>query len=298
MRLSTNATSESVLAQLQRLSSRQADLQRQVATGQRIQQAGDDPAAAARIVAARVERGSVLQYARNASVALEYSKTAYDALSQVKSLSDRASELAVLGAGSLGPEAMTAYAAEVDQLLEQAAAVGNTRFRNDYVFAGAAVDTPPFAATRDAAGRITAVAYAGDAGRLSIPIAEGAVLQPSTEPADNAGLADFMNRLVALRDALAAGSATGLQNLRPGLESSEDLLVGALSAQGAVQMRIEVAKAGQTNRLDELERQISADADADLPEVIIRLNQTAQAYEAALSSSSQILKLSLLDYLR
>lgn len=298
MRLSTNATSESILAQLQRLSSRQADLQRQVATGQRIQQAGDDPAAASRIVAARIERGSVLQYTRNANVALEYSKTAYDALSQVKSLSDRASELAVLGAGSLGNEAMTAYAAEVNQLLEQAASIGNTRFRNDHIFSGAAVDTPPFATTRDASGRITAVAYAGDTGRISVPIAEGAVLQPSTDPADNAGLADFMNRLVALRDALSSGASADVRALRDDLEISEDLLVGALSAQGAVQLRIEIAKASQTNRLDELERQISADADADLPEVIIRLNQTAQAYEAALSSSSQILKLSLLDYLR
>jgi flagellar hook-associated protein 3 FlgL len=86
--------------------------------------------------------------------------------------------------------------------------------------------------------------------------------------------------------------------LRDGLAASEDLLVGGLSEQGAVQLRIEVAQAAQKSRLQELERQISVDVDADLPEVIVRLNQAGQAYEAALSSSSMVLKLSLLDYLR
>ncbi len=298
MRLSTNSTAESVLAQLQRLSGRQASLQRQVATGQRIQQPGDDPAAAGRIIAARVERASLQQYARNADAALEYSKTSYDALSRFKSVSDRASELAVLGAGALGEDAMMAYAAEVDQLIEQAASLGNTRFRNDHVFGGTAVSAAPFTITRDAAGQIVTTAYVGDTGRISVPIAEGAELQPSTDAGVNSGLADFMNRLVALRDALEAGDATAVNATRPTLEQSEDLLVGALSEHGAIQLRIEVAQARQQSRLDDIELQISAEADADLPEVIVRLNQTTQAYEAALSSSANILKLSLLDYLR
>lgn len=298
MRLSTSSSADSVLSQLQRLSARQADLQRQVATGQRIQQPGDDPAAAGRVIAARMERGSIEQFSRNASTALSYSKSAYSGIEQIKKLSDRASELAVLGQGSLDATSMRAYSAEVDQLLEQAASLGNTRLGSDYVFAGAAVSAAPFALARDASGKIASVAYAGDTGRLSVPIGDGATLQPTPDATSNAGLADFMNRLVSLRDALAAGNATAVGNLRDGLASSENTLVSSLSEQGAVQLRIEVAQAQQKSRLDEIEREISADADIDYAEVVVRLNQTTQAYEAALSSSSNILKLSLLDYLR
>ena len=298
MRISTGSTADAVLAQLQRLAGRQADLQRQVATGQRVERPGDDPAAAGRVLAAGVEQGSIEQFSRNASTALAYSKTAYSGLEQMKKLSDRAGELAVLGQGVLDADARRAYAAEVDQLLEQAVSLGNTRHDGDHVFAGSAVDTRPFEFSRGADGRIASVSYAGDTARVAIPIAENATLRPGSDPAVNAGLAGFMNQLAGLRDALSAGDAPALGALRDGLAASEDLLVGGLSEQGAVQLRIEVVQAAQKSRLQELERQISTDVDADLPEVIVRLNQAGQAYEAALSSSSMVLKLSLLDYLR
>lgn len=298
MRLSNATTADTVLSQLQRLSRQQAELQTQVATGQRITRPADDPAAVARVIAAQMERSSVSQYARNADAALEYSKTSYAGLQQFKKLSDRAGELAVLGTGSIGADAMKAYAAEVNQLLEQAASQGNTRFGSDYVFGGTAVTAAPYAATRDVTGKITAVAYAGDTGRLTVPLADGASIQPTTDAAANSGIADFMNRLVALRDALQAGDVNATQATRAGLDASENLLVASLGEHGAIQLRIEVAQAQQTARLDELSRQISNEAEVDLPSVIVRLNQTTQSYEAALSSSATLLKMSLLDYIR
>lgn len=298
MRLSSATTSDAVLAQLQRLSSRQAELQNQVATGQRIFQPGDDPAAAGRVIADQLELRSLAQYSRNATSALEYSKTSYSGLEQIKKLSDRAGELAVLGNGSINNQAMKAYAAEVDQLLEQALTLGNTRFRNDYLFAGTATDKPPYVPARDADGHITGVDYVGNSDRVSVPIADGSSINPTSDSATNSGMADFMNHLVALRDALQSGNSSAVQALRSNLENSEDLLVTALSDHGAIQLRIEVAQSQQRARTDELERQISIEADADLPATIVQLNQTTQAYEAALSSSATVLKMSLLDYIR
>ena len=107
-----------------------------------------------------------------------------------------------------------------------------------------------------------------------------------------------MNQLVALRDAMAAGNTAAVQGTRSNLDTSENLLVSSLSEQGAIQLRIEVAQAQHKARGDDLDRQISAETDADLPSTIVHLNQTTQAYEAALSSSATLLKMSLLDYLR
>lgn len=298
MRIATTTTSNLILDQIQRLANQQANLQRSVATGQRIFQPVDDPAAAGRLVANRLEQGDLHQYVRNAGAALEYSQTSYTGIDHLKKLSDRAGELAVLGTGTSGPQAMQAYAAEVDQLLEQAFSLGNTRFRNDYVFGGTAVDASPYTATRDVDGRLTAVAYAGNTARLSLPIGEGASIEPTPTPTTNQDIATFMNSLVALRDALQAGDVAAVNTLRPGLEDAEDALVGALSEHGAIQLRIGISQAQQRARLGELDRLASAEADADLPSVIVRLNQTSQAYEAALSSAAKIMNLSLLDYLR
>ena len=299
MRVSTASTADSVLSQLQKLSARQADLQNQVATGQRIFQPGDDPAAVGRVISAQMESSAVAQYSRNADTALSYSKTTYDGLNQIKSLSDRAGEISILGTGSASTDSMSAYSAEVNQLLEQAATLGNTQSNNDYVFSGTAVTTPPYTLTRDATtGDITSVAYAGDTGQVSVPLGNGTSIKPSTDSSTNSGLADFMNQLVALRDALQSGSAAGVQATRTNLNTSENLLVSSLSNQGAVQMRIQVAQAQQQSRTTELDSQVSADADADLPTTIVNLNQTTQAYQAALSSSATLLKMSLLDYLK
>ena len=106
MRLSTANTSDNVLAQLQRLSLQQADLQNKISTGQRVFQPGDDPAAVGRIVTAQSEERALHQIQRNASAALEYSKTSYSGLAQFKTISDRAGELSVLGAGANGAQAM------------------------------------------------------------------------------------------------------------------------------------------------------------------------------------------------
>jgi len=67
---------------------------------------------------------------------------------------------------------------------------------------------------------------------------------------------------------------------------------------GALQAQLEaMASVGET-RADTVEGLISEEADADLAETLVRLNQTQNAYTAALQSGARILSTSLLDYLR
>ena len=42
----------------------------------------------------------------------------------------------------------------------------------------------------------------------------------------------------------------------------------------------------------------AAETDADMPSVIVKLNQSQTAYQAALQSASNIMRMSLLDYMR
>jgi flagellar hook-associated protein 3 FlgL len=299
MRVPTNTAANVVIDQLRRLSGHQALLQNQVSTGQRIFGPGDDPAAVGRVLANEMEQRAIHQYRRNADTALELSTATFGGLKELKKISDRVGELVTLGSGATSEDAMRAYAAEVNQLLEQAVTLGNTRFRNDYIFAGTAVDTRPVNVTRDATtNEITGVAYAGNTDQISIPVGEGATLAPGSDGATNQGIIDFINGLVQLRDALGSGNATAVAATRSSFDAGEDLFVASLSQHGAIQLRIEVSQTQQQARLDELERLVSVDADADLPSTVVKLSQTATAYEAALASASDILQMSLMDYLR
>ena len=297
MRIATNSASESVITQIQKLSLRQAKLQNQVATGQRVVQPEDDPAAVGRLLNLDVERRQIAQYTRNADRALEVSRASYSGLQELKKISDRAGEIAVLGAGASSPDAYKAYAKEVNQLIEQSVQLGNTRFRNDYLFAGTAVTTPPITRTNPT-GDINGVTYSGNTAQTEIQLSESSSIKPSTTPATNSGIVDFINNLIALRDALATGTNGAVTNVQEDLETSENMFVNALSEHGAIEMRIEVNQKQQLARTDEIEKLVSNEADVELSTLVVKLSQTSTAYEAALSSASKILQMSLLGYLR
>jgi flagellar hook-associated protein 3 FlgL len=298
MRIASSTVSDNIVRQIQNLGTQQSRLQSQVASGQRITNPDDDPAAVSRVINLESERRAIEQFQRNAERALEVSQASFSGLQQIKKLSDRATEIGTLGAGTVSPDALKAYASEVNQLIEQAVQLGNTKFRNDYIYAGTAVDTPPFTAARDASGEVTGVTFAGNSNQSSIALSESSSVAPGTSPATNTGIGDFINRLVSLRDALRAGDTSAVQTAQTNLLSSEDVLVDSLSEHGAIQMRIEVNQTQQKERAENLENLVSAEADGDLPSAIVKLNQTQVAYQAALQSASNIMRLSLLDYLK
>jgi flagellar hook-associated protein 3 FlgL len=299
MRIASNSVSDSVLTQIQNLSTQQAKLQNQVATGQKIFQPEDDPSAVGRILTLDAENRQVAQFQTNANRSLEVSQATYAGLQDIKKLSDRAGEIGTLGAGASSPDAYKAYAEEVNQLIEQAVQSGNTKLRNDYLFAGTALNTKPIDdSNRDASGNLISATYAGNAAQGSVQISELSKLSPGSSGATNAGLTSFVNNLIALRDALNAGTSTAVAAVLPNLDSSENLLVNSLSEQGAVQLRIEVTQGQQSTRATNIEKLISNEADADMATSAVKLSQTSTAYQAALSSATKILQMSLLDYLK
>lgn len=298
MRIATNTIQDNILRQIQQLGVQSSKLQTQVATGQRILDASDDPAATARVLNQQSELRRVDQFDQNATRALEISQATFAGLRDVKEISDRAGELATLGRSPTSPDALLAYSAEVNQLIEQLLQVGNTRLGNDYIFAGTAVDAPAFSATRDVNGNVTAVTYDGNTDQASIPLSEVASVTPSSAPATNQAIRDLVNQLVSLRDALSANDSAGIAASQTAIIDGEDNFVTALAATGAVQTRIEVNRAQQLNRGDNLVELIGSETTVDLPEAIVRLNQSQVAYQAALQSAANIMKISLLDYIR
>lgn len=298
MRISTNTVQETIVRQIQQLGGQTAKLQNQVATGQRILSADEDPAATARVLNHQSELRRVDQFEENATRAIEISQATFAGLKDVKEISDRSTELATLGRSPTSPDALRAYSSEVNQLIEQLLQVGNTRLGNDYLFAGTAVDAAPFSATRDANGNVTAVSYDGNMSVASIPLSEVASVSPSSTPDTNLALRDLLNELVSLRDALAANDSAGIATSQDNLINGEDAFVTALASTGAVQTRIEVNRTQQQTRGDSLVELINRETTVDLPDAIVRLNQSQVAYQASLQSAANIMKLSLLDYIR
>jgi flagellar hook-associated protein 3 FlgL len=219
-------------------------------------------------------------------------------LQGLKKVSDRAGELATLGTGALSSDSMRTYGNEVDQLLEQALQLANSRSAGDYIYGGTAVDEPPFVATRDSAGKITSIVFNGNTDQASIPLSEATSVSPSTSGATNTGIGAYLTDLISLRDALASTDIDAVRAMQPDILAGENIIIAAMADSGGIQTRIEAAQSQQKDRVMGLENLVSTEASVDLPTTIVKLNQTQTAYQAALSSAAKVMNLSLLDYLK
>ena len=298
MRVPTLSISDGAIAQIQNLTATQTQLQKQASTGQRIFLPEDDPAAMNRLLSNDNQGRQIAQYQTNATTALNLAQSSYAGLNQFSSLASRAGELATLGSGVNGATSNQAYATELNQLIDQAIQTGNSQFNGNYLFAGTALTTTPYVATRDASGQVTSVTYAGDSNQSTIALSSSASVSPGTSGATNSGLTDFINNLVALRDALNTGDPAAISSAGSAITASETTVTDAISENGAAQLRIQAAQSQLTAAAQNVGQLVSTDSSADLPSTIVKLNEASTAYQAALSSSAKLLQSSLLDYIK
>jgi flagellar hook-associated protein 3 FlgL len=311
MRVTANAYTNSLTEQLNALASRQSRLQAQAATGQRIRLPEDDPAAMRRVLDLQAEASSVQRYQANITRQKEIATASYGALKSLKTISDRAGEIATLADGLKSPEELAAYASEVAQLVKQAVGVANLQYNGSYLFAGTRSDQEPFVATLDAAQNVTSVAYQGNATVPVSEISEGLTLSGRVPGSNNTGTgvrglfvdttvgADVFGHLISLHQHLSSGNVAAIASTdRPNLNTDENNLLHHISHNGAIQARLEASKSLLTERTASLKGQVSSEVDADLAQTLVQFNSAQNAYQAALQSGAKLFDLNLLNYLR
>jgi len=311
MRVTANTFPNSLLQQLNSLSQRQNKLQNQAATGQRVQLPEDDPVAMHRVLDLQAEGKAVNQYQRNIARLQEVATDSFTSIKALKTVSDRAREISISADGLKSQDELNIFANEVTQLIKRAVHTVNAKNQGDYLFSGTLSDQAAYVMTTDANGNVTGVTYQGNTTLAESEIASGVTLGPYTIGENNSGSgprglitdnrvgADFFNHLISLQNNLLAGNVAAIETTdRANLSQDEDNFLYHLGTNGAIQSRLETTNAIADQRTDTLEVLVSKEADADLAETLVRLNQTQTAYQAALQSAGKILGSSLLDYLR
>ncbi len=297
MRITNNMVTNGMLAEIQQLDSSQSQLQTEVSSGLAVSQPSDDPATFGRVVQLESQSRALAQYGNNAARAVNIASASYSGLNTMMTIYDRAAQLGALGTGTNGAQSQQAYATELNQLIQQTVQVANSQLGGQYLYAGTAVNTPPFTAATDAQGNVTAVTYVGNASTAPIPLSSTSTVTPSTSGATNQGMADFINHLVSLRDGLNASDSTAIAAANASLVPDESLISSAVAENGAVQARIQSEQTQQEAQTTELSSQISGATSADLPKTMVKLNQAQLAYQAALQTAASVMHLSILNYI-
>jgi len=132
----------------------------------------DDPAAMQRVLNLQAESLSNTQYQNNIAALQNKATSTYGAINGLKTISDRAGEIATLADGTKSPQDLAAYATEVNGLIQQAVQLANTKYQGDYILAGTTTGAAPFVATTDSSGNVTAVTYQGNTSVAQSEIAQ------------------------------------------------------------------------------------------------------------------------------
>ncbi|MCP4386808.1 MAG: flagellar hook-associated protein 3 [Gammaproteobacteria bacterium] len=172
MRISTRQIYTQGVEGFQQQQQKLAKLQEQIASGVRLNNPSDDPAAATRVLELEQDVSVNLQYQANINLAEQRLGQQDSIMKSYADLLNRVRELAIQGNNApLGPTSRNAIAAELDERLAEIYSLANTTDINgDYLYAGFQNGNLPF--TRTTTGSIDHVSFNGDAGVRSIQISK------------------------------------------------------------------------------------------------------------------------------
>lgn len=297
MRVTTSQTQRSQLDYIQSNLQRLVKAQDQAATGKRFQKGSEDPAAAADVLRADSTLAAYAQFTRNGDLAVARASEEDRVLNNLQLMTDRARELASQQAGSTADAATRRIAkAEVDQLIEAAIGLGNTRFGNGYLFGGTreleqplnfnATTTPPYVANNTP---LANPRYEIDDGRLSSPNHNAHEIFRDT---------GVLQALKDLSDALGSNTVPDISNALPALSTASDRIGQLLGETGARVNQYETIRSQMAAAVVDTRVRKSMVYDIDLTDAAANFAQAQSAYQAALSAANRVLSLNVMDYLR
>lgn len=293
MRITNNILNRRVLDGLRSNLASLDEAQRQAISGLRIESASDDPARYVSMVSTDRQVAALDQYRRAIGSSKAHLDVEEGVLDQISDLLTRARELALSQAGANGnATTRSVVKAEVDEILGQVIALGNTRHADGYLFGGDFLLDAPFAP--DGTTSADRPPTGGRQARIG-PGQLGVTGHDAVQVFVDTGVIDSIRQLsTALGDDSPEGIEESIGSLVNAFDGVQDLLgeVGARSRQ------LETAGVN----LDSLEtslRTLRSDlGDVDMEEAITRLISRQTAYQAALMATSRILSTTLTDYLR
>jgi flagellar hook-associated protein 3 FlgL len=311
MRVASNSFANDLVRHLQMLNRRQSTLQTQISSGQRIQDASDDPLAAQRVLGLRDDSAATDQYQKNIQTHQDFANVTAGSLQNLQKILNRVQEIAVSADDLASPEELKSKGIEVGELLKQAVQIANTQFRGEYIFSGTKGKVAAVSTTLDADKLIQAVTFDGNSSEAESEVAPGVSLS-SRVPAENSsgagtvGLfadsrsgADLFKHIIDLQNQLLNGDAATIQSTTNNdLKKDEENVLYHVAFNGALQSRLETASSTNKDQKLALEGDISKYADTDISQAIVRLSQQQTAYQATLQSAASMMNLSLLSYLR
>jgi flagellar hook-associated protein 3 FlgL len=300
MRVATSMVYSFIRSSLADITRDLNDASETVITGKRINTLSDDPMGMVNATGIKSTLKGLDQLERGLSLGKTWLTASESALTQAQNLVSEAKTLAIQMANSpISSSNRENAAIMVQHHLEQLVSLANTQVDDRYIFSGNHTDTPPFeldengSIIREADGSIR---YQGDNQPFAIKTEGGATLMIGGD--GDAVFSQIFDTLARFKEALENDDLQEINTAMEALDSDFEDLNSRITAVGSNMSRLDMKfNIYQEMKINGTER-LSAIEDADIIAAITHLEQMQLSYQAALSSSSKLMSISLLDYLK
>lgn len=289
MRVASKTIYDVVKYNLGKASEEMNNSNRIVSSGKRISNLSDDPVGLTQSLKIKSALSGLDQVGRNISMGKSWLTSSESALSHVQELVSEAKALSVqMSSVTTGAEQRRSASLAVQNILNEIVSLANTEVGGRYIFAGSETGTAPFSSD--------GTTYYGNNEPFAVRIGRDATVQVGKDGEEVFGT--IFTTLSSLRDDLNSNNVAGIQASLTDLTAHFNDISSNISDIGSKMNRMEIKEnIYQGLKLTSTDR-LSAIEDADIAEAIIDLKGKELAYQAALASSSKVMELSLVDYLK
>jgi len=297
-RIATFSTAPAMLQDVFAAQRSLADIQRQIASGKRLQKGSDGPAQVVTTLDHRARLARSEQLDRNADQARQWlgaadltTQTVIGRMTEARTLLVQARSSAL---DDRGREAIANQIRDIKASLVESA---NTMLMGRPLFGGTTSGTQAY----DAGGN-----YVGDTGSVTIPVSVGVTMSVSRtgpevfgthDPLDPMS-GDIFQQLDAIAAAVASNDVDGIGMGITKLDAAMDRVELIQVELGSRMVQVDDLRASAAVQDDQLRAAVSELEDVDYAEAAVLLKSRTAAYEAALAVTAQVVQKSLLDFLR
>jgi flagellar hook-associated protein 3 FlgL len=321
---------------LDRITNRLEDLRIQGATGIKLNKPSDDPSSIRPVLTTRTQLRTTERYLETMGVSLDKMQATDGHLAHIENVLQRVKEIGINSInGSYNSEDLAVLADEIGNLKKELFDSANATIDGKYIFSGYQENVKPFvlnSAYTDAGydpadSQTWPVHYVGDGFPTELEITPGEYLEvnltgnelfmginnatvQTNGPTDSfaypsdAGRTDLFSALTRMEDAIRAGNVNDPASPGGGMEQNLTVLDTAAdqnrrlrSQLGNKANRVETAMLNQEDVKIDLQQILSRYQDADAIETFNDIIKQETAFQAALSVTAKVSKISILDYL-
>ncbi len=293
MRITESMITKSLLSSINRNRESMHSIQESITTGKEVEKSSDDPIQfyrANRFRQSIKQNDQYLENIQSAKVWLQATSSNLDSmLNQIMSLREKA----VQGANdSLSDDNRNQMALDVDNIVKDLVNLSNGSFMDKNLFSGTKTKIDnPFVYDGDS------VTYNGNTSKISRRISENFTMNINVTGQDIID-SNIFSATISLKTELENNNGSGIANLIETLDSAQGKMISLNASIGSIQQQLDLAESRLNIANLNLSGFLSEAEDVDLAEAITKYNSEEMAYQAALHSTSDILRLNIMDFLR